>query len=284
MILFQNAQLVSVQFRILLALVTVSGPGCRKACQVSQLAQQLTGLTDFVPLGKVNMQLLYKMSVRLCTRQKRARALVIDVCSKSCTLLLVKLTLEIKRKIKGAFLKPKRFEVFYFDLFSLGQDMLFTRLVPQRMHFSTLLSYTLTGLCFSISFIYNYALHLNIVFVPFSVIFLSIAVLYWCWLPCALQDQLLQQLGVGTGTPPTSTAPQLEAWPLTVPPHTLALLLEVLLLRQQRERESKVVRAGTDATILAMWSRFLASLKAAIFNFDNRSEQFEGSLFRSVPL
>ena len=69
-----------------------------------------------------------------------------------------------------------------------------------------------------------------------------------------------------------------------MPPHTLALLLEVLLLRQQRERESKVVRAGTDATILAMWSRFLASLKAAIFNFDNRSEQFEGSLFRSVPL
>lgn len=131
--------------------------------------------------------------------------------------------------------------------------------------------------------IYNYTLDLNIGFV-LSLCDLSLHSSVILVLSCGLQDQLLQQLGVGTGTPPTTTTTQLEAWPLTVPPHTLALLLEVLLLRQQRERESKVVRAGTDTTILAMWSRFLASLKAAIFNFDNRSEQFEGSLFRSVPL
>lgn len=91
------------------------------------------------------------------------------------------------------------------------------------------------------------------------------------------QDQLLQYLGVGTTAPSTTGATQPEPWPLTVPSHTLALLVEVLLLRQQRERESKAVRAGADGTIVAMWARFLASLKAAIVGFDNRTEQFEGA-------
>nr|KAG5693182.1 hypothetical protein BaRGS_014072 [Batillaria attramentaria] len=89
----------------------------------------------------------------------------------------------------------------------------------------------------------------------------------------ALQDQLLQQLGVGAAA--SNTTGLAEYWPLTVSPHTLALLVEVLLLRQQRERESRAVRAGADSTIMAIWTRFLSSLKTAIMAFDNRSEQFE---------
>jgi hypothetical protein len=55
------------------------------------------------------------------------------------------------------------------------------------------------------------------------------------------------------------------------------VLVEVLLLRQQRERESKAGRGvGADAAITAIWAKFLSSLKTAILVFDNRSEQFEG--------
>ncbi|KAL8608129.1 hypothetical protein ACOMHN_016584 [Nucella lapillus] len=98
-----------------------------------------------------------------------------------------------------------------------------------------------------------------------------------------LQDQLLHYLGVGTGTPPPTTTtttaatvtPQADSWPLTIPTHTLTLLVEILLLRQQKERERVLGRAGVDVTILSIWTRFLSSLKAAILNFDNRTEQFE---------
>lgn len=67
-----------------------------------------------------------------------------------------------------------------------------------------------------------------------------------------------------------------DSWPLMVSQHTLAVLVEVLLMRQQQEREAKSVQSTADTIIMSIWSRFLNSLKSAIMVFDNRSEQFEG--------
>lgn len=86
-------------------------------------------------------------------------------------------------------------------------------------------------------------------------------------------------MGIGiTSSPATGTTAsgQGEAWPLAISQHSLALLVEVLLLRQQQERETKPVRTNADTSIMTIWARFLASLKNAVMNFDNRSEQFEG--------
>lgn len=76
------------------------------------------------------------------------------------------------------------------------------------------------------------------------------------------------------GVSPSSVDP----WPLTVYPRTLAVLAEVTLLKQQKERENKVVKSQSEAAIISIWVRFLTTLKSAVLNFDNKSEFFEGKI------
>ncbi|XP_036368081.1 E3 ubiquitin-protein ligase UBR4 isoform X5 [Octopus sinensis] len=103
-----------------------------------------------------------------------------------------------------------------------------------------------------------------------------------------LQDCLLISLGVNPNTS--------EAWPLTVYPRTLAVLAEVILLRQQKERETspKIIRSVTEVQVMNIWAQFTRTLKQAILNFDNKIDQFEDVnvehlqvllfLFHSLPL
>ncbi|XP_050389975.2 E3 ubiquitin-protein ligase UBR4 [Patella vulgata] len=101
-----------------------------------------------------------------------------------------------------------------------------------------------------------------------------------------LQDVLLIQLGIS----PSSVDP----WPLTVYPRTLAVLAEILLLKQQKERETKSITSNSDRAVVEIWNRFLSTLKNAVCNFDNKSEQFDDLnvehmqlllfLFHSLPL
>ncbi|XP_041369615.1 E3 ubiquitin-protein ligase UBR4-like [Gigantopelta aegis] len=71
-----------------------------------------------------------------------------------------------------------------------------------------------------------------------------------------LQDNLLVQLGVS----PNSVDP----WPLTVHTHTLAVLAEVILLKQQKERETKTMKSQSDSSVSGIWVRFIATLRAEI--------------------
>ena len=63
---------------------------------------------------------------------------------------------------------------------------------------------------------------------------------------------------------------------MTVYPRTLALLAEVLLLRQQNEREAGEVNVWSKAAVIPIWTRFLSTLKSAILNFDNNVEEYDG--------
>ena len=85
-----------------------------------------------------------------------------------------------------------------------------------------------------------------------------------------IQDTLLFHLGVGLHED--------QRWPLRVYPRTLSVLAEVLLLRQQREREgsSSCVRGQTDAAIIQIWTRFIDTLTSTIIDFDNNTKDFEG--------
>lgn len=83
------------------------------------------------------------------------------------------------------------------------------------------------------------------------------------------QDVLLSHLGV---TPKGS-----DPWPMTVRPRSLAVLAEILLLRQQCERESSTgVKTRTENLIINIWSRFMDRLQSAITDFDNSSQDVEG--------
>ena len=90
---------------------------------------------------------------------------------------------------------------------------------------------------------------------------------------CFFQDVLLAQLGVSPSG--------LEPWPLTVYPRTLAVLAEVLLLRQQKEREIGSIKSQSEASVINIWNRFMAALKNAIIGFDNNVVDFEGRLHTS---
>ncbi|ESP04880.1 hypothetical protein LOTGIDRAFT_156120, partial [Lottia gigantea] len=78
-----------------------------------------------------------------------------------------------------------------------------------------------------------------------------------------------------------------------VPPN-LAVLAEILLLKQQKEREQELPTTNCDKAVIEVWTRFLMTLKNSICNFDNKSEQFEDLnvehiqlllfLFHSLPL
>lgn len=107
-------------------------------------------------------------------------------------------------------------------------------------------------------------------------------------LSASLQDCLLLNLGVS----PVSSEP----WPMTVYSRTLAVLAEVILLRQQKERELniKAIKSVTEAQVINIWNRFTLTLKQAILTFDNKTDQFEDVnvehlqvllfLFHSLPL
>ncbi|CAG5127473.1 unnamed protein product, partial [Candidula unifasciata] len=84
-----------------------------------------------------------------------------------------------------------------------------------------------------------------------------------------LQDFYLTALGVS----PTSTDP----WPLTVYPRSLAVLVSVLLRRQQQERaDEEITNIGSsDSAVIAVWDKFLKRLRAAIESCENKTEVME---------
>ena len=67
-----------------------------------------------------------------------------------------------------------------------------------------------------------------------------------------------------------------DPWPLNVCPRTLAVLAEVVLLRQQREREAGNLKSASEAAVITIWTRFLSTMKNAIINFDNNVAEFDG--------
>jgi len=78
-----------------------------------------------------------------------------------------------------------------------------------------------------------------------------------------MQDILLQHLGIGLN-PAT-----VEPWPLRVRPRTLAVLAEVLLLRQQQESELEAAgslltaKRSSELAIMHVWTRLTTSLADA---------------------
>lgn len=91
-----------------------------------------------------------------------------------------------------------------------------------------------------------------------------------------MQDVLLEQLNVS----PSAVDP----WPLTVHPRTLGVLAEVILLKQQKERESKTLKSQSEAAVITIWVRFMTTLKSAIINFDNNTETCEGVYVINVSM
>lgn len=71
-----------------------------------------------------------------------------------------------------------------------------------------------------------------------------------------------------------------DTWPLTVYPRTLAVLAEVLLLRQQREREAKQLVSQTEAVIISVWTRFMNTLTNNILASPGKSDLNDGKGFR----
>ncbi|XP_060554667.1 E3 ubiquitin-protein ligase UBR4-like, partial [Ruditapes philippinarum] len=80
----------------------------------------------------------------------------------------------------------------------------------------------------------------------------------------SLQDTLLINLGVNTS--------EGDSWPLTVYPRTLAVLAEVILLRQQREREAKQLVSQTETNIITIWTRFMNTLTNNVLSSGNKTD------------
>jgi len=82
------------------------------------------------------------------------------------------------------------------------------------------------------------------------------------------QDVLLHQLGISLN--PASAEP----WPLRVRPRTLAVLAEVLLLRQQHESELEAsgslltAKRSSETAIMHVWTRLTTSLADAAIASD----------------
>lgn len=93
---------------------------------------------------------------------------------------------------------------------------------------------------------------------------------------CMMQNVLLGQLNVS----PNGVDP----WPLTVHPRTLGVLAEVILLKQQKERESKTLKSQSEVDVITIWVRFMTTLKTAIINFDNNTEACEGVYVINVSM
>jgi E3 ubiquitin-protein ligase UBR4 len=83
------------------------------------------------------------------------------------------------------------------------------------------------------------------------------------------QETLLHHLGIGLN----STT---EPWPLQVRPRTLAVLAEVLLLRQQTERDASTAtssslpasKRGSEAAVMQIWVRLITALAEAAISMD----------------
>ena len=58
------------------------------------------------------------------------------------------------------------------------------------------------------------------------------------------------------------------AWPLNIPPRSLAVLTQVILLEQQIGRNDPTADTSSDALITQIWTKFLQGL----FNLAIRSE------------
>lgn len=84
------------------------------------------------------------------------------------------------------------------------------------------------------------------------------------------QDSLLHHLGVSLNAT--------DGWPLRIRPRTLAVLTEVILLRQQNEKDSQTAKKNSETVIMNIWSQFIATLVGIIENFDNNVADFEGLL------
>lgn len=69
-----------------------------------------------------------------------------------------------------------------------------------------------------------------------------------------------------------------DGWPLRIRPRTLAVLTEVILLRQQNEKDSQTAKKNSETVIMNIWSQFIATLVGIIENFDNNVADFEGLL------
>ena len=91
------------------------------------------------------------------------------------------------------------------------------------------------------------------------------------------QDYYLTVLGVS----PFST----DAWSLTVYPRTLAVLVSVVLHRQQQERAQKggsisprAAPNSADAAVISLWNKFLKRLQVTIESTEAKIELLEGWL------
>ena len=83
----------------------------------------------------------------------------------------------------------------------------------------------------------------------------------------SLQDTLLHHLGISLN--PAAT----EAWPLRVRSRTLAVLAEILLLRQQNERDtasssSVTVKRASETAVMHIWTRLTTALADAAIATD----------------
>lgn len=50
----------------------------------------------------------------------------------------------------------------------------------------------------------------------------------------------------------------------------------MILLKQQRERETKATRCQSEVDIINIWMKVINTITAAIVNFDNKTDAFEG--------
>ncbi|ELU10961.1 hypothetical protein CAPTEDRAFT_154354 [Capitella teleta] len=89
----------------------------------------------------------------------------------------------------------------------------------------------------------------------------------------ANQDVLLEQLGVDP-----KCASVADPWPLTVHSRTLSCLAQVLLLRQQRERQDAggALNGQSEIAVKNIWNRFLQTLTETCVHSDGVARQLEG--------
>ena len=89
-----------------------------------------------------------------------------------------------------------------------------------------------------------------------------------------LQETLLNHLGFGL-----SSAASTDPWPLQVRPRTLAVLAEILLLRQQAERDQMMsttsgvvptTKRASELIVMQIWTRLMNALTEATLSADTK--------------
>lgn len=84
-------------------------------------------------------------------------------------------------------------------------------------------------------------------------------------IPDTLQNMFLSQLNISPWNQ--------ETWPLQVYPRTLSVLAQVLMLRQQREKDD--LRSESEQTCVLIWQKLLYTIKKAILSSSQFSEEGE---------